>query len=356
MRKPQFPSEQVGCHPHCQERAGVHRIPPERCPSSWWNQHEAILVTADRLRASNSRPLVTVLLPVRNAEAWIDDTISSLKTQSLTDFEVLVVDDKGEDRSIEILRRSGLRNLRIIQGRGQGLAQALALGVLESRASIIARQDADDLSFPERLAVQYEFLSINPDYVACGSAAIEIDEFGRRIGRIEVPLSNAAIRLRMTFLNPFVHSSIMMRKDAVLAVGNYRSPSSSAFPEDFDLWARLSSCGKMMNFPDSLVAYRRTPDGLTSRKQREIGRGAGLVAVANVERALGRPLTDREMTVITTFHWRDRALRPTDAALLLWLMLHVRRRYPLRAAGAWGSPVWLQPIKSVLPPRHRGQP
>jgi glycosyltransferase involved in cell wall biosynthesis len=198
----------------------------------------------------------TVLLPVRNGGRWLEETIQSLEDQTFKDFELLVIDDGSTDNSIDIIKQSNLQHIRIIPGPQQGLAKALALGVNEAKTEIIFRQDQDDISLPSRFQLQYNFLEENKDHVAVGSNATKIDEKGKKKGVIKSPNKSKAIEMYFNLSNPLVHSSMAFRKSAVLAAGNYWSPSSDPFPEDLHLWSRLIKKGQIANIPSILVMYR----------------------------------------------------------------------------------------------------
>jgi hypothetical protein len=114
-----------------------------------------------------------------------------------------------------------------------------------------------------RLERQYDFLRRNPGVVALGSAATVIDDVSQPVGRIRVPVSDEVLRRRLVRGNPFVHSSMTMRRQAFIAAGRYRN----AFPlvEDYDLWLRLARQGRFMNFAEPLVDYRRHAATLSAR-------------------------------------------------------------------------------------------
>jgi len=198
----------------------------------------------------------TVLLPVRNGGRWLGETIQSLENQTFKDFELLVIDDGSTDNSIDIIKQSNLQHIRVIPGPQQGLAKALALGVNESKTEIIFRQDSDDISLPSRFQLQYNFLEENKDHVAVGSNIVLINEYGKKIKVVKKPLTNKAIRLSLAVECPLIHPAVAFRKSAVLDAGNYWSPSSDPFPEDFHLWSRLIKKGEIANIPSILVMYR----------------------------------------------------------------------------------------------------
>jgi glycosyltransferase involved in cell wall biosynthesis len=289
---------------------------------------------------------VTVLLPIRNGEPWIHETLESLRTQTLTDFELLVIDDGCTDRSIDIVRSAGLPSLRVLQGPQAGLAAALALGVRETETELVFRQDQDDISLPDRLATQVEFLAAHPTHVAVGSNADVVDDQGHNVGRLRQPLTHEAISLRLCIMSPMVHPSVAMRRDAVLEAGNYWSPSSAPFPEDFHLWGRLARVGMMANLPRPLIHYRLSPSGVSRTHWPEIAVAAGEIAARNMATWLGRPaLSDSERELVAMFHYRDRRISTMEALRVESLLISARAASG-RVRVAQGFPIsyYLRPL------------
>jgi hypothetical protein len=269
-------------------------------------------------------PVASVVLPVRNAERWINACLQSLALQSFQDFETILVDDGCTDDTVPIAQSCGLDNLRVVQGRGQGLATALALGVTASCGQFVIRQDADDLSHPERFERQVAYLRAHPDCVALGSSAELIAEDGRRQGRISPPISDRAIRLRMAIRSPFVHPSMAIRREALLRAGNYRAPSREPFAEDYDLWVRLARVGDLANLPERLIQYRVTAQGVSRAHWRPIAKSAQSIAANSMQEWLGRDLSPDERELVGMFHGRDRRISVPEAFTLLVLLSEAR--------------------------------
>lgn len=257
----------------------------------------------------NIGPLVTVLLPVLNGERWLGECLESLRTQTYQNLEVLLIDDGCTDNSLAIARASGIGRIRFRKGPGQGVAAALAFGVRESHSELIARQDADDVSMPSRIEEQVIFMTRNPEYVACGTWAIDIDEQGRQVRKVKLPKRNSSISLRMCFYSCFYHPSVMFRRSSVIAVGNYRSPTSDPYPEDYDLWSRLSEAGKLANLPRYLIKYRINTSGISRSFPLEIASSADQIAAENSARFLGvSELDDNQRAAISLFYRTSRPL------------------------------------------------
>jgi glycosyltransferase involved in cell wall biosynthesis len=235
----------------------------------------------------------TVLLPVRNGGRWLEETIQSLEDQTFKDFELLVIDDGSTDNSIDIIKQSNLQHIRIIPGPQQGLAKALALGVNEAKTEIIFRQDQDDISLPSRFQLQYNFLEENKDHVAVGSNIVLINEYGKKIKVVKKPLTNNAIRLSLTVECPLIHPAVAFRKSAVLAAGNYWSPSSDPFPEDFHLWSRLIKNGRISVLSKRLVKYRLSSKGISRMFYEVLAKEAYLIARQNLENRINNDLSTK---------------------------------------------------------------
>ena len=126
-------------------------------------------------------PQVTVLLPVRNGSVHLAAALESIFAQTFTDFELLVIDDGSTDRSPEILRRVRDPRLRVVtHAKNVGLVATLNEALEIGRGEFFARQDHDDISLPQRLQKQVDFLRAHPDYVLVGTEAIQMDAQGRK--------------------------------------------------------------------------------------------------------------------------------------------------------------------------------
>lgn len=293
---------------------------------------------------------VTVLLPVRNGEKWLGQCLEALVEQSYKNFKVLLVDDGSTDRTVQIATAFDSLNMRIVRGPRQGLAQALAMGVRAIDSPYIARQDHDDWSYPDRLEEQVRFLEDNPDVVAVGSQARFFSESRAEVSQQRLPTSDHAIRLRMLLFNPFVHTSVMMRRDAVLAAGNYQAPSSEPYPEDFDLWIRLGQVGKLRNLNTTLVGYRVSDHSTSAVHSSQLAVFAGRIAARNVEEFLGgSAVTPKLGEVLTFFHKRKRKITPQEAVRLLLCLLRVRAKsgFGLQRK-AWSWRVYAAPFVWAL--------
>jgi len=272
-------------------------------------------------------PLVTVLLPVLNGQEWIFECLKSLVAQTFTDYEILIIDDGCTDSSIQIAEDMSLTAIRIIKGPKKGLGAALALGVNLIKSPFIARQDQDDFSNPQRLEKQVAYMNSHPECVIVGTNAFKVDELGLRYGTTKVPLDGKSIKLQLNLYNPFVHTSVLMRRESVLAAGNYHVREGMIFAEDYDLWSRMSHTGDFCNLREALVSYRSNPRGISEGNARELRTSACAIAVNNVNTSLGFSLTKYDSSLISSFYGRSSRISVRDALRLYGIMFRLFSKF-----------------------------
>lgn len=237
-------------------------------------------------------PEVSVVMPVYNAERYLDETIETILRQSLGNFELIAVDDASSDGSLEILQRFAARDARVqvISGPKIGIARARNDGLLAARSEFVACMDSDDLMTPERLERQLSAMRQDSRCVALGSAALRIDPDGDPLEVRHCPLEHEDIESELLLgRNPLIQASLMLRRDAVLQVGGYRDQANYA--EDFDLYLRLAEHGRLACLPDVLLHHREHPGRIsytTFNRQRAVIEAA--LAEAYARRGLSGPV------------------------------------------------------------------
>lgn len=208
-------------------------------------------------------PPISVIMPVRDGARWLGEAIASIQDQTLSDFELIIVDDGSADETPRIIGEHAKTDPRIRAMRQErlGLVAALNRGLAESRGWLIARLDADDRAHPQRLQRQSEYLERHPEIGLLGTWADKIDEQGSVTGSLKPTTQPDELAALLTRTNPFLHSSIMLRKSLLQDVGFYRPAFQGA--EDYDLWLRLSEVTKIANLPECLLQYRVHPASVT---------------------------------------------------------------------------------------------
>jgi hypothetical protein len=232
---------------------------------------------------------LTVVMTVYNGGPHLAPALESIMTQSIRDFEVLVVNDGSTDQSATILDEYARRDarIRVIHQRNTGVVGALNTACAIVETPYIARLDADDISLSDRLERQTEFLRRNPHVALFGGAADFINEAGEVLFRVDVPTNNNDIKTQLLERNVFVHSAVVVRREALLAVGGYRRPFPSA--EDYDLWLRISERYAVANLSEVVVRYRLHPkQASTARLEGQVLATMGARLSARLRRA-GKP-------------------------------------------------------------------
>ncbi len=215
------------------------------------------------------RPAVSVLLPVRNAAPHLAGCLQSLSGQSLRDFEVVAVDDGSQDGSGEILEQwaAGDDRFRVFREPACGLIASLNLGLAACRAPLVARMDADDVSHPKRLQLQFERLESCPEIgvVSCLVRHYPHGGVGEGFKIYEAWLNSLldheAMARERFIESPLAHPSVMVRMELLLQAGGYRDRD---WPEDYDLWLRLFGAGaRFEKIPKPLFFWREHPRRLS---------------------------------------------------------------------------------------------
>jgi len=204
-------------------------------------------------------PSLSVVMPVYNALPFLDASIISILNQSFSDFEFVILNDASTDGSDGLLREWEQRDrrIRVIESTQKlGLAGSSNLVVSTSRAKIVARMDADDVSHPDRLKRQLEILTSYPDVVAVGTLCDGIDAAGRRTR----PRDRWRIVRRSMYI-PFPHGSAMFRREAFDRAGGYREEFVSG--EDQNFFLRMTELGRVVTLPDVLYHFRYHTDNTT---------------------------------------------------------------------------------------------
>ncbi|MDH3942470.1 MAG: glycosyltransferase [Anaerolineae bacterium] len=219
-------------------------------------------------------PQVSVLIPVYNAGAHLDETLASLASQTHPDFEVLSVDDGSSDDTPAILKDWASRDARFrtLTLPHEGIIPALNAGLEACRGEYIARMDGDDLAHSERLSLQSEYLDEHPEVALVASQVEGFPKGDLREGfRIYIEwlnsvVSDADVRREMYVESPFAHPSVMFRREVVRGLGGYQE---HGWAEDYDLWLRMAHAGaRFAKLPQALLQWREHPERLTRTDSR----------------------------------------------------------------------------------------
>ena len=214
-------------------------------------------------------PAVSILLPVRNEERFLPTALTSLFRQTFSDWELVAVDDGSTDGTLALLAEAARRDarVRVIPRPAEGLVPALNAGLAACRAPLVARMDGDDVCHPRRLEQQVSHLAAHPDtgLVACGVRHFPRLQLRGGMAAYEAwqnALADHDNILRNLYVeSPFVHPSVLFRREVVERAGGYRQ---LAWAEDYDLWLRLARAGvRFARLPEVLLFWRDRPERLT---------------------------------------------------------------------------------------------
>lgn len=203
-------------------------------------------------------PEVTVVLPTHNGAARLPESIQSVLSQSCRDLECLIVEDGSTDQTAEYTEELAERDgrVRVIHTGGPvGLQKALNLGLRQARGELVARIDDDDVWVnPEKLRLQVDAFRENRDLQVLGTGSQMMDPINRRTYVRRLIEGDAEVRNVILSWNPFVHSSVVFRRESALRFGGYDEEMRHC--EDHDLWMKLGSLGMLQNRPEVCVRYR----------------------------------------------------------------------------------------------------
>jgi glycosyltransferase involved in cell wall biosynthesis len=206
-----------------------------------------------------SNPLVSIVIPVHNGEKYIKEAIDSCLKQTYPTLEIIVVDDKSTDNTLNILREyeqvdSKIKVLAV--EKQNGLGNVINIGIRESKGKYIARMDADDVMYPHRIEKQVEYLENNPNCVAVGGQIDIIDENSNVIGHRKYAIEDKDIKKNRFLFQPFAHPAVTLRKSKLEEIGLY--PEDMWKVEDVKLFLILSTKGEFHNLEDTVLKYRVT--------------------------------------------------------------------------------------------------
>lgn len=204
--------------------------------------------------------LVSVLVSAYNEEDTIIRGIESLLSQDYSNIQIVVVNDGSTDDTARRLATLQDSRITVVEKTNTGLADSLNVGIGVCEGELIARQDADDTSAESRISKQVAAFEKDPTLVLCGSWASIVSPNGTML--IWPPVRDKEIKKMLQRDNQIVHSAAMFKKSAVMEVGGY----APIWPcEDYELWIRLGSLGKLANIPEPLVIRYMATDHLIRR-------------------------------------------------------------------------------------------
>ncbi len=201
-------------------------------------------------------PEISVLMPAYNAEKYLGVALQSILDQTFTAFELIVIDDGSSDRTWEIIQQYAGRDERIVALKNEKnlkISATLNKGLALARGKYLARMDADDWSYSDRLKKQYDFMESHPDIVLSGGVLEICSEDLKKISLRTYQLEDREIRKKIFRYSPFAHPLIICR---MLALENVRYNNRLFDAEDYDFYFQAGLAGKFGNLADTLLKLR----------------------------------------------------------------------------------------------------
>jgi glycosyltransferase involved in cell wall biosynthesis len=303
---------------------------------------------------------ITVLMSVYDAPAgMLDRAVDSILTQTRKDFEFLILDDgsrsEGTRAALERIRARDTR-IRLLWEPHRGVTATLNRGLALAHGELIARQDADDWSEPERLKRQTAFLDARPEVALLGSAAWIHRHDGTPLWPVHMPETHAQILAAFPRGNPYIHGSVMFRCEAARQAGGYREQIRHS--QDYDLFWRLAERGAAANLHEPLYHYRYTAGAVSAARALDQARDYRTVQHLAEARRIGRredfvearraAMTGRDLVLGAALKQADHLMLAGDYGAARKAYWQLARAHPA-SFRAWGKLARLA-LFCALPP------
>ncbi|MFA5040793.1 MAG: glycosyltransferase [Bdellovibrionales bacterium] len=214
-------------------------------------------------------PKISVIMAAFNGRNLLPAAVRSLQKQTLTEWELILIDDASTDGGCALVSQLGDSRIRVIQNeKNRGLAASLNRGIDLAQAPYIARMDCDDICFPDRLQRQLEFLESHPAVDLVGSNALEFSKSGAALAVTSLPLDHEGIVRKMALGGTPLYHPAWCGKSVWFK--RHRYDESFAKAQDFELLIRAAEGSSFANLPDVLLGYRREGLGLLKRLRTRI--------------------------------------------------------------------------------------
>ena len=216
---------------------------------------------------NNKTPLVTIYMPVYNAIPYLSQAIESILNQSFSNFEFIIVDDASTDDSWKIIKFYAKKDSRIIAIKNQinlGVSLTSNIAISKARGKFLARMDADDISFTDRIENQVKFLNKNLKVVAVGGQCVVIDENNNIIGNKNFPSQNQKLKDMIFWAVPMQQPSMMINLSKLPKKFTWYQPNQSS-AEEINLMFRFMKHGQISNLTDNILFYRHLDNSLSHK-------------------------------------------------------------------------------------------
>lgn len=248
-------------------------------------------------------PLVSIIMPVYNGEAFLSEAIDSVLSQTYKNFELIIINDGSTDKSEKIIKSYSDPRIVFISQKNKGLSRACNKGIGIAKGKYVARQDDDDISLPHRLEKQVWYLEANTNVGLVGTNFKAIGRNGDTINHTNVFTKDKDIRPALIFSNQFGHGSIMVRKSIIKKAGCYDPAYRIA--QDYDLWVRISKICEVSNLKECLYLWRQVGEGLSTSSANIEKTAQEALSIRNREIASCNPKTLIELIYLRPFSTKE---------------------------------------------------
>lgn len=201
-------------------------------------------------------------MPAYNAGPYICEAIDSVIAQSFADFELLIINDGSTDDTEALIKSYKDARIRLHTQENKGVIGALNYGLQLAKGEYIARFDADDICYADRLKIQYEYMRGHPGCVLLGGASDYIDKDGNYLFEWQPPAYDTeSLKKCIQKISPFDHPTVIYKRDVALLIGGY--PNGAIHFEDHIFWTHFILYGDVVNLEKPLIKHRFNPSSVT---------------------------------------------------------------------------------------------
>lgn len=244
-----------------------------------------------------TNPIISVIMPVYNAQTYLRECIDSVLNQRFSDFEFIIIDDCCTDNTVTIISSYTDARIKIFKNETNlGLTKSLNRAIELAQGKYIARMDADDICLPARFEKQFQLLEANPQIGLCGTW---YENFGDRIGTAKYNTTHNEIVFGLLYQSQFCHPTVMLRKE-ILDKHHLRYDTEFTTAQDYELWSRMAHVCETANVPEILLRYRFHTESVSSKKKEQQLQNRNKI-IANQFAKMGVAISNEEIELFTRF-------------------------------------------------------
>lgn len=262
--------------------------------------------------------VITVLMPVYNAEKYLKKAIESILNQTYENFDFLIIDDGSTDTSGAIIKSFNDTRITFLKNEGNmGIVRTLNKGLTLIDSDYICRMDSDDIAVPERLEEQLKYMESHPEVAVSGSSILKFNDQGNQ-HILKVRTDSKRLKTHLLFDNALMHPTVIMR-NSILKKYGFSYDESHVAMEDYGLWQKVSLVSELGNIDDVLLKYRENDEGISqkAKKDAEKRNSAFINVYLHYFALLGIGLKEREVVLYRQFISGDGDLKKSDWLLQL---------------------------------------